>query len=89
MPNRQCLAQIFLAPLNGVNHREMPYINRRKPAADRRHRGTKGRRMIGFLFKTIGVLLVLGAIGLTGYAYLGDLSPDQSDVVQPVTLDAE
>ncbi len=41
------------------------------------------------LLKLIVILAVLGVIGLTGYAYLGDLSPDQQDVVQPVTLDAD
>ncbi|MDJ0826679.1 MAG: hypothetical protein QNJ16_14345 [Rhodobacter sp.] len=40
------------------------------------------------LLKLIAILLVLGAIGLTGYAYLGDLTPEQREVVQPVTLDA-
>ncbi len=39
------------------------------------------------VFKLILILLVLGGIGLVGYAYLGDLSPEQNDVVQPVTLD--
>ncbi len=42
-----------------------------------------------FVLKFIAILLVLGAIGLVGYAYLGDLTPVQSDVVQPVTLDAK
>ena len=41
------------------------------------------------ILKFIAILLVLGAIGLVGYAYLGDLSPDQRDVVAPVTLDAK
>ena len=39
------------------------------------------------VLKLILILLVLGGIGLVGYAYLGDLSPEQKDVVQPVTLD--
>ena len=39
------------------------------------------------VLKLILILLVLGGIGLVGYAYLGDLSPEQNDVVQPVTLD--
>jgi hypothetical protein len=41
------------------------------------------------ILKFIAILLVLGAIGLVGYAYLGDLTPAQRDVVQPVTLDAK
>ena len=43
--------------------------------------------MIRFL-KVLGVLLVLVAIGLVGYAYLGDLSPTQEDRAVPVELDA-
>ena len=41
------------------------------------------------ILKIIAVLLILGAIGLVGYAYLGDLDPDQQDVVAPVTLDVD
>jgi hypothetical protein len=40
------------------------------------------------ILKFIFILVVLGAIGLVGYAYLGDLAPEQVDVVTPVTLDA-
>ncbi len=43
--------------------------------------------MIRFL-KVLGVLIVLGAIGLVGYAYLGDLTPEQEDRSVPVELDA-
>lgn len=42
--------------------------------------------MIGWIFKFLFLLVVLGAIGLVGFAYLGDLSPDQERVRQPVTL---
>jgi len=45
--------------------------------------------MLWALFKLILVLAILGGIGLTGYAYLADLSPAQSDVVLPVELDAD
>jgi hypothetical protein len=44
--------------------------------------------MMGRLVKTMLVLVVLGLIGLSGYAYLGDLSPTQSTITQPVSLDA-
>ncbi|MEM9031744.1 MAG: hypothetical protein AAGB18_03785 [Pseudomonadota bacterium] len=44
---------------------------------------------MGRLFKFLGVLIVLGALGVIGYGYLGDLSPEQVDRAQPVTLDAE
>lgn len=38
------------------------------------------------LLKFILVLAVLGFIGLTGFAYLGDLSPEVEQVTAPVTL---
>lgn len=45
--------------------------------------------MFSVLFKLTLVLVVFGGIGLVGYAYLGDLSPEQTDVVEPVTLNAD
>ena len=45
--------------------------------------------MIGRIFKVLLFLLVLGFIGLTGYAYLGDLSPEQSEMREPVTLNVD
>jgi hypothetical protein len=44
--------------------------------------------MVWRLVKVVLVLVMLGFIGLSGYAYLGDLSPVQQPVTQPVTLDA-
>lgn len=41
------------------------------------------------ILKLILILALLGVIGLAGYAYLGDLTPEQHDVVQPVILDAK
>ncbi|MCA3519294.1 MAG: hypothetical protein IOC87_03765 [Rhodobacter sp.] len=35
------------------------------------------------------ILVVLGVIGLAGYAYLGDMTPPQTPVTQPVTLNAD
>lgn len=40
------------------------------------------------LLKLLIFLLLLGAAAFVGYAYLGDLSPEQSDVSEPVELDA-
>lgn len=40
------------------------------------------------LLKFLGILIVLGAAGLVGYAYLGDLAPEQEDRATPVELDA-
>lgn len=39
------------------------------------------------LLKALFVLVLLGFLGLVGYAYLGDLSPQRSEVRQPVELD--
>ena len=44
---------------------------------------------MGRLLKLLILLLVLSFIGLVGYAYLGDLSPEIKEVNQPVTLDVE
>lgn len=41
------------------------------------------------VFKGLVILVVLGFIGLTGFAYLGDLSPNQQPVTQPVVLDGQ
>ncbi|MGR3514139.1 MAG: hypothetical protein ACU0GG_15370 [Paracoccaceae bacterium] len=40
-------------------------------------------RLLRFLF----VLAVLAGAAVVGYAYLGDLTPDQTSVSEPVTLD--
>lgn len=42
---------------------------------------------MGLVVKAVLILLVLGFLGLIGYAYLGDLTPPQSEVTAPVTLD--
>ena len=39
------------------------------------------------LLKILFVLAVLIAAAVVGYAYLGDLSPEQKDVSEPVSLD--
>jgi len=41
------------------------------------------------LLKLLVFLVLIGLIALVGYAYLGDISPEQGDVSQPVDLDAE
>jgi len=41
------------------------------------------------IFKGLAILVVLGLIGLTGYAYLADFTPSQSVVSKPVVLDAK
>lgn len=42
-----------------------------------------------YVYRLLGILVVLGMIGLVGFAYLGDLRPKQSPVEQPVTLNAD
>lgn len=40
------------------------------------------------LVKIISALLILAALGLVGFAYLGDLSPATTETRIPVDLDA-
>ncbi len=49
---------------------------------------------MGRLFKLLIYLIILGAIGLIGYAYVGpyfgvDFSAPQSEISVPVVLDAD
>jgi hypothetical protein len=44
---------------------------------------------MGRIIKAVVVLVALGFLGLTGYAYLGDLRPVQGEVRVPVVLDAD
>ena len=39
------------------------------------------------LLRILFILAVLAGTAVVGYAYLGDLSPEQTDVSEPVTLD--
>lgn len=39
------------------------------------------------ILKALVTLLLFAFIGLVAYAYLGDLSPEQGEVSQPVELD--
>ncbi|GGG76529.1 hypothetical protein GCM10011415_26590 [Salipiger pallidus] len=48
---------------------------------------------MGTLLKWLFILLVIGGIALVGYAYVGpffgaDFSPPQTEIRQPVELDA-
>lgn len=49
-----------------------------------------GRRAkdMGRIFKALVVLVVLGLVGLTAFAYLADLSPAQTEIKVPVILNA-
>jgi len=45
--------------------------------------------MVGALVRILAFLVVLGGIGLAGYAYLGDLDPVRERVTEPVDLDLD
>jgi hypothetical protein len=61
--------------------------NPRADEADR-SKTRKGDQM-GRIIKTLLLLVILGFLGLTVYAYLGDLTPDQGEVKKPVVLNAD
>ena len=44
---------------------------------------------MGRIIKAVAVLALLGFIGLTAYAYLGNLTPVQGQVKKPVVLDGQ
>ena len=48
-----------------------------------------GRTMKARLFKLVLFLIIAGGVGLVGFAYFGDLSPERQLVRQPVSLDVE
>jgi hypothetical protein len=52
------------------------------------HRITgKDGTAMGRIIKGVAVLVLLGFIGLTGYAYFGNLTPEQRSVTKPVVLE--
>lgn len=53
------------------------------PDERNRQRTTRMRHIV----KLVLILAVLGGIGLVGFAYVGDLSPQRSQVSEPVSLD--
>jgi hypothetical protein len=53
-----------------------------------RNEQAKAVAPMGRIFKALLFLIFLGFLGLTGFAYFGNLTPEQKEVVQPVTLDA-
>ena len=44
---------------------------------------------MGRLIKLVVLLVVLGFVGLIGYAYLADMTPVRQEVKQPVVLNAQ
>jgi hypothetical protein len=59
----------------------------RADKADRKNT-RKGNHM-GRIIKALLLLVILGFLGLTAYAYLGDLTPVQGEVKKPVVLNAD
>lgn len=49
----------------------------------------QGGTGMGRIIKLVLVLAVFGFLGLTGFAYLADLSPASQQVTKPVTLHAD
>ena len=45
--------------------------------------------MLGVLFRLLILLILVGGVGLVGYAYFGDLEPGQTRVSAPITLELE
>lgn len=41
------------------------------------------------LIKALVVLVLLGLVALTGYAYLGDYAPETREITEPVILDVD
>ncbi|TCO69802.1 hypothetical protein [Rhodovulum euryhalinum] len=41
------------------------------------------------LLKALIFLVIVGFIGLVGFAYLGDLTPEQSEMRESLTLDVD
>lgn len=44
---------------------------------------------MGRIWKALLVLVLLALVGLVGFAYFGDLTPETRDVENPVTLDVD
>jgi hypothetical protein len=44
---------------------------------------------MGYIIKAVVTLVIFGFLGLTGYAYLADLSPTVTETKVPVTLNAD
>jgi hypothetical protein len=50
---------------------------------------TRKGAYMGRIIKALLLLVILGFLGLTIYAYLGDLTPVQGEVKKPVVLNAD
>ena len=76
--------------MNGVNLAELPYtIDKTARLNKMAQARIKGLQSMMKLIKAVLVLAILAVAGLTGYAYLGDLSPVQGEKRLPVVLNAD
>jgi hypothetical protein len=78
--------------LNGIRFAGLIGWRRRQEKPDGRSRagvGTRKGKAMGRIIKALVVLVIFAFIGLTIYAYLGDLTPVQSEVKKPVVLNAD
>lgn len=66
---------------------EMPISG--KMAAGLTAATAKGKAGMGRLIKLVVFLVVLGFVGLVGYAYLADMTPARQEVKQPVVLNVQ
>lgn len=69
--------------LNGANASQTPYPIDGAADTGNGH----GAATMGRILKALVFLAVLALLGLTGYAYLADLTPPQERVTKPVVLD--
>ena len=95
------LPMVKLSALNGVNSPELPYICFREQPFRLEKAGATGRDRAGpgkdkkrqdtmvRIFKFLLLLALIAFVGLVGYAYLGDMTPERSDVTVPVDLNVE
>ncbi|WP_211301673.1 hypothetical protein [Defluviimonas denitrificans] len=92
---------VKLSALNGVNSPELPYICFREQPFRLEKAGAKSRDRAGpgkdkkrqdkmvRIFKFLLLLALIAFVGLVGYAYLGDMTPERSDVTVPVDLNVD
>jgi len=71
------------------NHRARVIGGVEKQSAGQRLATSRKGCFMGRIIKLVVILVIFGFIGLTGFAYLGDLTPPQTEVKKPVVLNAD
>lgn len=54
-----------------------------------RRNNQRNNSLFSKILKLLLFLVIVGFISLAGYAYFGDLSPDQTEIRQPVLLNVD